>query len=85
MSDPAEYRTREELENFKQRDPINYMADILIDEGIIGESDTDSIQQEMEDRVQEALDFAEESPEPDREELYEDVYEDYPRDLRDKQ
>ena len=85
MSDPAEYRTRDELENFKQRDPINYMADILIDEGIIEESDVESIQDEMEETVQEAVDFAEESPEPEPDELYEDVYENYPRDLRDKQ
>lgn len=85
MSDPAEYRTREELEDFKQRDPISYMADILTDEGILDESDIESIQNEMEETVQDAIDFAEESPEPETDDVYEDVYVDYPRDLSDPQ
>lgn len=81
MSDPADYRPREELEEFKKRDPIEYLADILIEEGILVDSDVESIQDEMQERVQEAVEFAEESPEPDYDEVYEDVYSNYPRNL----
>jgi len=85
MSDPAEYRTDDELEEFKQRDPIKYMAEILKDEGILADSDVESIQDEMQETVDEAVEFAEESPQPDVSDVYEDVYVDYPRDLRGNQ
>ncbi|MFB6346554.1 MAG: pyruvate dehydrogenase (acetyl-transferring) E1 component subunit alpha [bacterium] len=85
MSDPAEYRSREELENFKKKDPIKHMASILTDEGIIDDSDVDAIQDEMQETVQEAVEFAEDSPEPENEEVYEDIYNEYPRDLTNPQ
>lgn len=85
MSDPAEYRSKDELENFKKKDPIKHMASILKDEGILEDSDVDSIQDEMQEKVQEAIDFAEESPEPEKADVYEDVYNEYPRDLSNPQ
>lgn len=85
MSDPGEYRSSEELEEFKERDPIKHMETILIDEGFLDESDVEEVEAEQDERVQEAIEFAEESPEPDMDDVYEDVYQDYPRDLRNKQ
>jgi len=82
MSDPGEYRGQEELEQYKQRDPIGRLGDFLTGEGILDGDAPDRIEDEMDEVVQEALTFAEESPEPEPGELYEDVYVDYPYDLR---
>jgi pyruvate dehydrogenase E1 component alpha subunit len=85
MSDPAEYRTDEELEEYKEKDPIERLASKMIKRGWMGEDEPDQIENEIDETVQEAISFAEDSPEPDMDEAYEDVYEDYPMDLRNKQ
>ncbi len=85
MSDPAEYRTDEELEEYRKKDPIERFAALLKDRDWLTEEDVDSIEEEMDERVAAAIDFAEESPQPDLDEVYEDVYVSYTRDLRDKQ
>ncbi len=82
MSDPGEYRGEDELEQYKQRDPIGRMEQYLVQRGHLAEDEVDTIEDEMDETVQEALTHAEESPEPSPEELYEDVYVDYPYDLR---
>lgn len=85
MSDPAEYRSDEELEEFKEKDPIKRLASKLQDRGWMTEDEVEEIEEEMDGKVQEAIQFAEDSPEPDMDELYEDVYADYPIDLRNRQ
>jgi pyruvate dehydrogenase E1 component alpha subunit len=76
MRDPsaAIYRTKEEVEQEKLRDPISGFRDQLIREGHLDEADWKSISDAVEARVAEAVAFAEASPEPPPEWLLEDVY-----------
>jgi pyruvate dehydrogenase E1 component alpha subunit len=76
MRDPsaAVYRTKEEVEQEKLRDPISGFRDQLVREGHLDEAGWKAITEEVEARVTEALAFAEASPEPPPEWLYEDVY-----------
>jgi pyruvate dehydrogenase E1 component alpha subunit len=78
MSDPAKYRTREEVqEQREQKDPIERLKKALIEAGH-SEDDLKAIDKEIRKIVAEAADFAENSPEPDPSELYTDVLvEDY--------
>lgn len=73
MSDPAKYRTREEVDAMrKQHDSIEQLRDLLVREGA-AEADLKAIDQSVKKTVGEAADFALASPEPDAAELYTDV------------
>ena len=73
MSDPAKYRTKEEVENMKEnRDPITHLKDIMLESGV-AESEIKSIEKKIKDIVNEAASFAQTSPEPDLAELWTDV------------
>ncbi|WEK46974.1 MAG: pyruvate dehydrogenase (acetyl-transferring) E1 component subunit alpha [Candidatus Andeanibacterium colombiense] len=73
MSDPAKYRTREEVDGVRQtRDPIEHAKAELIERGI-PEDKLKQIDADIRARVTEAADFAESSPEPAPEELYTDI------------
>ena len=73
MSDPAKYRTREEVQGFReQHDPIDRAAKDLEAMGV-KEDELKAIDKEIKDIVVEAAKFAEETPEPDAAELYTDV------------
>ena len=75
MSDPAKYRTREEVQKIKQeKDPIDHVRDLLIDGKHASADDLKSIDREIKAIVNESADFASESPEPAIEELYTDIY-----------
>lgn len=80
MSDPAKYRTKEEVEEYKERDPIEYSKNILIKTFKVTEEEIEAINERVSKEVAEAVKFAEESPWPDDGELLKDVYvqEDYP-------
>lgn len=80
MSDPAKYRTKEEVEEYKERDPIEYSKNILIKTFKVTEEEIEAINERVSKEVAEAVKFAEESPWPDDNELLKDVYvqEDYP-------
>lgn len=80
MSDPQKYRTKEELEAYKSKDPITHVREKLIEEFKLSESDIEKMDELIEKEVQESVQFAEESPWPDNDELLKDVYiqEDYP-------
>ncbi|MHA6288622.1 pyruvate dehydrogenase (acetyl-transferring) E1 component subunit alpha [Maricaulis sp. CAU 1757] len=74
MSDPAKYRTREEVDDIRtQSDPIDLVKKRLIDGGHASEDELKAIDKEIKAHVAEAADFAKESPEPDPSELYTDV------------
>ena len=76
MSDPAKYRTREEVEEVRtQRDPIDHVKALLIGEGAASEDGLKEIDREVRAIVVEAARFAQESPEPASAELYTDIYE----------
>ncbi|WP_296820162.1 pyruvate dehydrogenase (acetyl-transferring) E1 component subunit alpha [Brevundimonas sp.] len=74
MSDPAKYRTKEEVDEVKKtRDPIEHVK-MLLDQAGATEADLKPIEDEIKAIVAEAVQFAQESPEPDPSELYTDVY-----------
>jgi pyruvate dehydrogenase E1 component alpha subunit len=73
MSDPAKYRTREEVQDYREhRDPIDRAAKDLEAMGV-KEEELKAIDKEIKDIVVEAAKYAEEAPEPDASELYTDV------------
>jgi pyruvate dehydrogenase E1 component alpha subunit len=73
MSDPAKYRTREEVQGYReQNDPIDHAAKGLEAMGV-KEDELKAIDKEIKDIVVEAAKFAEEAPEPDAAELYTEV------------
>ncbi len=78
MSDPihGHYRTREEVESQRKRDPISVWSERLMTDGILDEPAIRAIDAEMMAEVEDSLKFADESPDPDPSELYTDVYAD---------
>ena len=80
MSDPQKYRTKEEMESKKDEDPIIKTKKYVLDHDLATAADLDAIDEEVKAEVMEAVEFAEQSPFPDVETMYEDVYaqDDYP-------
>jgi pyruvate dehydrogenase E1 component alpha subunit len=76
MRDPAGavYRTREEVEREKQRDPIAILSERCLRDGILAEADIKAIEKDVNDTVDDAVAFADASPEPPAEWLLTDVY-----------
>jgi pyruvate dehydrogenase E1 component alpha subunit len=75
MSDPAKYRTREEVQKIREeKDCIEHVRDLLLSGKHAGEDDLKAIDKEIKDIVNKAADFAKESPEPATSELWTDVY-----------
>ena len=80
MSDPQKYRTKEEVEQYKQRDPVESIKARILELGIATEADLEAIDKKIKATVDESVKFAEESPYPPAEEAFKDVYmqKDYP-------
>jgi pyruvate dehydrogenase E1 component alpha subunit len=80
MSDPAKYRSKEEVEEYKQRDPIEVVKKTILSNKMASEKDLDVIDQKVNAQVEESVKFAEESNYPDPSEAMKDVYvqTDYP-------
>ena len=75
MSDPAKYRTKEELAEFREkRDPIDNFGKKLIERGIVNEDDLKQMDAAVKAQVIASAEFATESPEPGLAELYTDIY-----------
>lgn len=76
MRDPAGavYRTKEEVEREKLRDPIGLFRQRVLDAGLLAEADIKTIEKDVNDRVDDAMTFADASPEPPEEWLMTDVY-----------
>jgi pyruvate dehydrogenase E1 component alpha subunit len=74
MADPEEYRTKEEVEEWRERDPIRAFADRLVDEDVLSKEDMEKLDEQAIEAVDEAVKFADESPFPDLDSLYDDVY-----------
>lgn len=74
MSDPAKYRTREEVQKMKdERDPIEHVRSLLLTGNHASEDDLKAIDREIKDTVNEAAEFSKESPEPGVDELWTDI------------
>jgi pyruvate dehydrogenase E1 component alpha subunit len=80
VSDPAKYRTKEEVKEYQDRDPIKMIEKTILDGKIATEEEINAIQEEVKAEIDQAYKFADESPLPDASELYTDNYlqEDYP-------
>jgi pyruvate dehydrogenase E1 component alpha subunit len=74
ISDPGTYRSEQEKKIWRERDPIPNFANWLIEQGHAGRQAIESIHAEAREMVREAIRFAEESPDPDPEQLWTDVY-----------
>ncbi|HEV7698915.1 MAG TPA: pyruvate dehydrogenase (acetyl-transferring) E1 component subunit alpha [Pyrinomonadaceae bacterium] len=73
MSDPGNYRTRDEILKYQERDPIVLFKNSLKDSKVLSDKDFDEIETESRAAVERAVKFAEESPLPDESELFTDV------------
>ncbi|MGE3290268.1 MAG: pyruvate dehydrogenase (acetyl-transferring) E1 component subunit alpha [Geminicoccaceae bacterium] len=74
MSDPAKYRTKEEVQEMRERhDPIDLLRKVITDRGAASEDDFKRLDKEVRDIVNEAARFAQDSPEPEPSELWTDV------------
>ncbi len=80
MSDPQKYRTKEEVSEWIEKDPIEHVLDVIKQNNWLTDQEIEEIGQWVKKEVEESVKFAEESPLPEPHELYEDVYmqEDYP-------
>ncbi|RYU95624.1 pyruvate dehydrogenase (acetyl-transferring) E1 component subunit alpha [Emticicia agri] len=80
MSDPQKYRTKDEVEEWKMRDPVELIRHRILTNGIATEAELEEIDNRVKGKVEEAVKFAEESPFPKPETAFEDIYvqSDYP-------
>jgi len=74
MGDPERYRQADEIKRWQENDPIGILRNVLIGEKIVTEAKLDAIDAQVEDEVQAAVQFAESSPDPEPEALFENVY-----------
>lgn len=73
-ADPGTYRTKEEIEEWRRRDPIVHYGEVLLKEGILTPERIEKIQADCEKEIEDAVEFAEHSPYPKPESLWTDVY-----------
>ncbi len=79
MSDPAKYRTKDEVAEYKEIDPLEVVKRTILSKKYMTQEQLDTMEVEVEQEVADSAEFAENSPFPDISELYTDVYQtDYP-------
>ncbi len=80
MSDPQKYRSKEEVEQYKQRDPIEQVRKTILEKKFATEKELEAIETRVQQQVEESVKFAEESPFPEPGEALTDIYTqpDYP-------
>ena len=81
FDDPLSYRTKEEQDYWRSRDPLKLFREMVLPEGLVTEEELNQMDNEAEALMEEAIKFADESPMPEPLELYDDVYVDYPVDM----
>jgi pyruvate dehydrogenase E1 component alpha subunit len=74
MGDPERYRQKEEIEHWQKDDPIGIFRRYLLEEEIAKEGELDDLETQVEAEVEDAVQFAESSPEPEPGALFEDIY-----------
>jgi len=74
MADPEEYRSKDEVEEWRRRDPIATFGERVTGEDVMSQDDVDSLDQEAQSRVEEAVEFADQSPFPELDALYDHLY-----------
>lgn len=80
VSDPAKYRTKEEVQSYQDRDPIKVTEEKILKDKIATEAEIQAIKDKIKEEIDDCVQFAENSPYPDASELYTDNYveSDYP-------
>jgi pyruvate dehydrogenase E1 component alpha subunit len=73
-ADPEVYREREEVDEWRQKDPIETFGRLCVEEGVLGEREIQAVREKAEELVAAAVEFAEASPEPALDTLYENLY-----------
>ena len=73
-ADPEVYREREEVEEWREKDPIETFARRCVEAGVLGEREVQEVRDKAEETVKEAVEFADASPEPALDTLYENLY-----------
>jgi pyruvate dehydrogenase E1 component alpha subunit len=74
MSDPAKYRTKEEVETYKMQDPLEQVKATLLKKKYATEADFEKFEEKIAEIVTDAVEFAESSPYPEAADLYKDIY-----------
>jgi pyruvate dehydrogenase E1 component alpha subunit len=74
MADPEEYRDKEEVEEWRKRDPIENFKKRLVDEDVISDEDAEKLDSEVSEIIDNATEFADNSPFPELDSLYDDIY-----------
>ena len=74
MADPEEYRTKDEVEEWRRHDPIVTFRARLADEGALPDEDAERMDEQAVETVDEAVEFADDSPFPDLDSLYDNIY-----------
>src|SRR5829696_6677300 len=74
ISDPQKYRTKEEVEEYKNQDPIHALLNTIYTNKMATEEEIKAINERVDAAVEESVKFAEESPWPDDSEVYKDIY-----------
>ncbi len=74
ISDPQKYRSKDEVDEYKEQDPITRVQKTILENGFASQADLDAIDNKIAVIVDESVKFAEESPWPDDSELLKDVY-----------
>lgn len=74
ISDPQKYRTKEEVDEYKEKDPIQLVLKTILDNKFATQEEIDAINKRVDAIVDESVKFAEESPWPDDDEVLKDVY-----------
>ncbi len=74
MSDPAKYRTKEEVEEYKMRDPLERVRKTIIDNNWASQAELDGIEEKIMETILASVEFSENSPYPEHSALFEDVY-----------
>ena len=80
MSDPAKYRSKEEVEAYKLQDPIELVRKTILSKKWATEKELEGIEEKVEEIVNQSVEFAENSDYPSADQLYTDIYqeENYP-------
>jgi len=74
LADGQKYREKEEVDEWRKRDPVATYPEMLVSHGLVKKADIDKINKQVDEEVAEAVKFAEDSAHPDPEELFDDVY-----------
>jgi len=74
MSDPQYYRSKEEVEEYRRKDPIEILKRKILEEGLISAQDLDALEDKVKEEVKAAHEFAANSPFPSPSEIFTDIF-----------